>query len=312
MDWIRETFSAINAIKQWRRRRRTRTTTRGGTKEKEEEKEEEGGVGGEKKRGRLLKVIEYPELFYNNNNNGNDDGNSNDDDDDEKFFVVHQITNELYLMTLKDEETKEIYDKVFVKQNNNNNESIQLNLNANDIERVFVVYITPMDSLIIAKFSSNIYIHIYAQHVFNNAIDIIYLVFITKQVDTLFQIMLSYQKMGFKTDMITTPPITTTNLQTLCLSKIIKDDLYQWQKKKERFPARILRHCQKLKKIIEEFFEHAEKFYKIGWSLRYEPSFLNGCDFLYSKLPEKFDSERGLICHFPRISHRLFQRKVLY
>ena len=296
MDWVRERLSAINAIKQWRRKRIW------------EEKEEE--------KGRLLKFIKYPEFYNNNTNNtittdkinNDDDTNNNNNNNDhrvgENFFVINQITDELYLMTLKDE-TKDIYDKVFVTQN----EITQLNLNANEIERIFVVYITPTDSLIIAKFSSNLCIHIYAQHVFNNAFDIIHLVFITKEIDIFSQIILSYRELGLKKDLI--PP---TNLQNLCLSKIIKDNLYERLKKKkgkEMLPPMILRDCRKLKTLIEEFFEHAENFYKNGCSLRYEPSHLISCDFLYSKLPEKFDSERGLICRFPRIKKSIFQRKVM-
>lgn len=199
------------------------------------------------------------------------------------FFAVDRIFDDLYVMTLANE-TKNIRGEFLEVLPAN---FIRFNLETNDVERLFAVYITPIDSLIAAKFSSNFYIHIYAQHIFNNAIDKIYLVFITADEGLFFQIVSAYnEKNGI-------PPEYFT-LQNACQSTILKRNLNYIT-----LPLLLYQRCDKYKKYIYTFFNYMERFNKNCWCLRHETCKIR-CDW-YSTLPEILDFEKGLIRIFPRV-----------
>ena len=151
-----------------------------------------------------------------------------------------------------------------------------------------------------AKFSSDFYIHIYAQHIFHNAINKIYLVLITQKADLFFQIALAYQKMKIRYI-----PLKYYSLQNLCNLAIILYNLDKYL-----LPKMLFQNCKEMEKILF-FFKCMEWFNKKGWSLRHEPSKLHYSGNWYSKLPKNIHSETGLIHHFPRIrSQRIFRLNI--
>ena len=175
------------------------------------------------------------------------------------YFIVEKINNEVYLMTMK-KEKKDVKTN-FCKKNKK--KSTKFDLNEKDIEKIYMVYETTNDSLIIAKFTSDFYIHIYAQHVSNNDIDKIYLVFITKEANLFFQIMLAYKHKRIK------PPPKYSSLQDLCFSIII-----EYKLNSGLLPGIVHQNCENYKEYINTFFEWMEWFNKRGWQLRYEPCIL--------------------------------------
>ena len=186
MDWIREKFYDINAIK---------------TTKSEEIKD----IMIENRKGKREKNV---------NDNYEDDNHNTQT----KFlFDSHLLDRTLYLLTLK-HETKNIYKKFFSVQQD---ESIRLNLDADDIEQIFIVYATLKDSLIIAKFSSNFYIFISTQSIFHYNIVEIFQVFIAKDADCFFQIVLTFQNKDLlpSTRKYCLLPPRYLNLQNLCFSQ---------------------------------------------------------------------------------------------
>ena len=236
---------------------------------------------------------------YNKRNGLLHKDESIDEVNDDFTLIVDQVHDETGLMTLNGE-TKRVYENFLVPQQKYQFKTLQprFNLRFNDIEDIIVVYVTRKDSVIIAKFSSNFYIHIYAQHIFANFVTKIYLVFITQQADLFFQIVSAYQEKK-----IFIIPPKYSNLQNLCNATIVKHNLA-----KHLLPTMLFQNCKNFEKILIFFFGYLEEFNKKGWSLRYELPFQ--FDF-GTRLPKCIDSENGLICHFPRISRQdlfLFQQ----
>ena len=280
MDWIREKFHEINSIK---------TTL-----------EEIIGImkGGRKRKKR-----------ENDNNNNNNNYKDKDDDHHHKrhtFFSVQQIIDiehiehiehHLWLVTLKNE-TRDICKNFFVLQGN---DIIRFKLDANDIEQIYIVNVTLWDSLIVAKFSSNFYINIYTQHVFNDNKKEIYKVFITKEADVFFQIVLAYQNPKNKSLLPSTfsyirhsfslPPLS---LQNLLFSTVVHHNLYEGGE----IPARILQNCQIFRSIIDEFFAYLRGFDNRGWFFRsLTPRNQNNSGYLYPIMT----SNARLLRYFPHI-----------
>ena len=122
-------------------------------------------------------------------------------------------------------------------------------------------------------------------NIFNNDIDKMYLVFITKEKDLFFQIMLAYKGKNF-----ILPP-KYSSLQSLCLSTIIEYKL------NFNFLPTSYQNYEKYREYINTFFKYMERFNERGWQLRYEPCKLF-CN--YSVLPKDIDSDVGLIGFFPK------------
>ena len=254
MDLIREKFNDINAIK---------TTTL----------EEIKDIMKENSKGKREK---------NDNDNYEDD---NHDTQTKLLFDRNIMGINLFLLTLR-HETKNIYRNFFFVQQD---EIIRFNLDADDIEQIFIVCKTLIDSLIIAKFSSNFYIFIYIQPVFNYNVKEIFQVFIAKDTDCFFQIVLAYQNQRNEIikDLLPSTrkivekylylpmycllPPRYSDLQNLCFSTFVHHNLYKCGEM--LLPARILQNCQIFKRMIDEFLAHIEQFIHHGSWLRNDNSY---------------------------------------
>ena len=274
MDWIREKFHEINSIK---------TTLEGII----------GVMKGERKR----------KKGENDNNKYKDDYDDQHYTERKFFFSLKQIIDieHLWLVMLKNE-TRDIYKNFFLQQDN---DIIRFNLDANDIEQIYIVNVTLWDSLIVAKFSSNFYINIYTQHVFNDNIREIYKVFITKEADVFFQIVLAYQNQKNQNLLplsfsyihnCFSMPSKYLSLQNLCLSTVIHHNLYELGE--ILLPARIFQNCQIFRRIIDEFFAYIKEFDNRGWFFRrLTPRNQDNCGYLYPIMP----SNARLLRYFPHI-----------